>query len=309
MEAALERPDVFAQLAEAVDAGIVESDGGAITFVHPVYRSAIYADASRAHRHRVHRRLSAVVEDEEQRARHLALAADGPDAAAAASLEQAATDARARGAAIAGAELFTLAERLTPPQDGEDLRRRRRSAAECHLVAGDRALALELLGPLVRDAQPGDERAETLLLMGRALVLNEDARSATDVLTQALTQEGTRAVVRASAHAWRSFAEASRGDLRIALHDAEEAVRTVDPAEEPEVLADALTALITAQVWLGRGLDRGPRGTAIEVGTRLAPTSVPRPDLMMVGLLARTGEWDEARSLGASLLDDATAAG
>ena len=145
--------------------------------------------------------------------------------------------------------------------------------------------------------------------MGRALVLNEDARNATDVLTQALTQEGTRAVVRASAHAWRSFAEASRGDLRIALHDAEEAVRTVDPAEEPEVLADALTALITAQVWLGRGLDRGPRGTAIEVGTRLAPTSVPRPDLMMVGLLARTGEWDEARSLGASLLDDATAAG
>ena len=140
VEAALERPDVFAQLAEAVDAGIVESDGGAITFVHPVYRSAIYADASRAHRHRVHRRLSAVVEDEEQRARHLALAADGPDAAAAASLEQAATDARARGAAIAGAELFTLAERLTPPHDGEDLRRRRRSAAECHLVAGDRAL-------------------------------------------------------------------------------------------------------------------------------------------------------------------------
>ena len=44
------------------------------------------------------------------------------------------------------------------------------------------------------------------------------------------------------------------------------------------MLADALTALITAQVWLGRGLDRGPRGTAIEVGTRLAPTSVPRPE-------------------------------
>jgi hypothetical protein len=54
----------LAQLAEAVDAGIVESDGGAITFVHPVYRSAIYADASRAHRHRVHRRLSAVVEED-----------------------------------------------------------------------------------------------------------------------------------------------------------------------------------------------------------------------------------------------------
>ena len=91
VEAALERPDILAQLAEAVDARIVETDDGVITFVHPVYRSAIYADASRAHRHRVHRRLSAVVEDEEQRARHLALAADGPDAAAAASLEHAAT--------------------------------------------------------------------------------------------------------------------------------------------------------------------------------------------------------------------------
>ena len=76
------------------------------------------------------------------------------------------------------------------------------------------------------------------------------------------------------------------------------------------MLADALTALVTAQVWLGRGLDRGLMGRAIEFGTRLAPLSVPRrPSLTMVGLLARTGAWDEARSLGASLLDDATAAG
>ena len=96
LEAALERSPLGPPLADAVDAGIVESDGGAISFTHPLYRSAIYADSSREHRHRVHRRLSAVVDDSERRARHLALAADGADEAAAASLEQAAGSARAR---------------------------------------------------------------------------------------------------------------------------------------------------------------------------------------------------------------------
>ena len=142
-------------LAEAADAGLVEPDTDVITFMHPVYRSAIYADASRTHRHRVHRRLSEVVDDAEERARHLALAADGPDAAAAASLEHAAADARARGAAVAAAELFGLAERLTPPDHGGDIRRLRASAAECHLFAGDHARALELLGRSSRTRLPG----------------------------------------------------------------------------------------------------------------------------------------------------------
>ncbi len=121
LETALERSPIDTPLADAVDAGIVERDGGSIAFAHPLYRSAIYAESSREHRHRVHRRLSEVVDDDEERARHLALAADGPDEAAATALEDAAGRARARGSTAAAAELCELAERLTPPDRVADV--------------------------------------------------------------------------------------------------------------------------------------------------------------------------------------------
>ena len=53
--------------------------------------------------------------DPEERARHLALAATGPDEAVADALEAAARRAEARGAPPAAAELYERAARLTPP--------------------------------------------------------------------------------------------------------------------------------------------------------------------------------------------------
>ena len=49
----------------------------------------------------------------------------------------------------------------------------------------------------------------------------------------------------------------------------------------PRSLADALTALVTAQVWLGRGVDRELVRTAIEVGTR--PHRPPSRDRTSMG--------------------------
>jgi ATP/maltotriose-dependent transcriptional regulator MalT len=309
LEAALDSP-LAPLLAGAADAGLVENDAGIITFVHPVYRSAIYADASRAHRHRVHRRLSVVVDDAEERARHLALAADGPDAAAAASLEQAAADARARGTTVAAAELFGLAERLTPPDRVGDVRRLRASAAECHLFAGDHARALELLGSLVADAPPGSERANALLLMGQALVLRDDERGAAEVLGEALDEDEVPDAARSAILAWRSYAAASLGDLDGALADAEEAARLAGPVDDPEVRANALTALVNAQVWIGRGLDRELIGQALDLESGFASLSVARrPSVRLAGFLQRTGDVHESGSLCASLLVDATRAG
>ena len=57
--------------------------------------------------------------DPEERARHLALGAEGPDAGVAGALEDAARFARWRGAPDAAAELAELARRLTPPDDDE----------------------------------------------------------------------------------------------------------------------------------------------------------------------------------------------
>ncbi|MEO8424020.1 MAG: AAA family ATPase [Actinomycetota bacterium] len=310
LEAALERSPLDQPLAEAVDAGIVQSDGGAISFAHPLYRSAIYADSSREHRHRVHRRLSAVVDDAEERARHLALAADGADDAAAASLEQAAVNARARGSTAAAADLCELAERLTTPDRVADVRRLRSAAAEYRLLAGDYDPAIVLLESVTSTAPPGPERAEALLRLGRAFVVRDDRRRAADVLTQALQEEGISVAVLSSISMWRSRAIASLGDLSAAHQDAEEALRLAGSADDRGVEADALTALVATQVWLGRGIDHAVMDRALALEVSSEPRSIARrPSFVLANLLAKTGEFDESRQRCSSLLTEAIDAG
>jgi len=65
-----------------------------------------------------------VVDDREERVRHLALSADEADEATAAELEEAAQQASLRGAQDAAAELFEAACRLTPVDQPDGLARR-----------------------------------------------------------------------------------------------------------------------------------------------------------------------------------------
>ena len=86
----------------------------ACAFAHPLLASICYEQAPVWKRRAVHRALAGAVSDVEERARHLALAADGPDAAIASELDTAAEQAAARGAPAAAAELCELAAELTP---------------------------------------------------------------------------------------------------------------------------------------------------------------------------------------------------
>ncbi len=113
---------VDAGLQGAIDAGLVEVLGSDIRFTHPLYRSAIYADASRRRRHEMHARLAKIMRDPEERALHLALAADGPDETLAAEIEAASSSARGRGAPEAAVDLLEHAVRLTPRDAREALR-------------------------------------------------------------------------------------------------------------------------------------------------------------------------------------------
>ncbi len=110
VRAASDRPDeVSKHLARAERAGIIRTDGDRIRFTHPLLRSAVYSVRSQEDRRRDHGRLADVVEDPEERARHLALASRGPDRDVADALERAGWRARARGAQDAAAALFDLA--------------------------------------------------------------------------------------------------------------------------------------------------------------------------------------------------------
>jgi predicted ATPase len=113
---------VLEALDAAVTEGVIDVEDGRVRFSHPLHASICYQQAPLWKRRAVHRALAAAVIDVEERARHLALAVEGPDATVAAELDMAARHAADRGATAAGAELFELAAGLAPA-DAEGSRR------------------------------------------------------------------------------------------------------------------------------------------------------------------------------------------
>ena len=123
-----ERGRVLDALDAAVREGVVELDDSRVRFSHPLQASICYEQAPLWKRRAMHRSLAWAVTDLEERARHLARAAEGPDAAVASELEAAAEMAAARGAPAAGAELCELAAELTPADPTLARKRRMRAA-------------------------------------------------------------------------------------------------------------------------------------------------------------------------------------
>ena len=146
VEAALRRT-VQGDLDEAERAGVVERPQDRLRFSHPLLASTVYRGAAPAKRRAAHSALASVVTEPEQRARHLALAANGPDNEVAVALGTAAASAAERGAPEVAVELIELACHLTPP-GGVDLGQRRLSLAEYLFRAGDADGARQLASDL-----------------------------------------------------------------------------------------------------------------------------------------------------------------
>jgi DNA-binding NarL/FixJ family response regulator len=295
--AALARADTAtvdaADLAPAEEAGLVWIDQhGRIHFVHPLFASSVYAAAPLARRRATHRALVDVVSDPAERARHLALAADGADADVLEELRAAARHARAHAAPDTAAELTELALRLAPGTDELRL-----ELAEHLYFASDfhrsRELLLELLETLA-----GDERARALLLLSdieywrtgesAALALNEEAlAAAVDPLlrarcyTQIAMSAGTVDVPRAAVAA-RSALELLQG-----RSDA-----------EPQLVAAALGARVRADFFLGDGLDREAAERALALEAQAPPPVVDgRVGFKLGQWLRYVDDFDGARAL------------
>ena len=110
----------------------------------------------------IHARLAEEARTPEQRARHLAAAADGPDEQVAAALEAAAADADARGATIAAAELAEQAAALTPDADVGRRVDRLLLAAGAAINAGEGPRARPLLEEVLERTTAGPRRARAL---------------------------------------------------------------------------------------------------------------------------------------------------
>ncbi len=258
--------DAATGLAQALDAGVVELAGDRVSFVHPLFASVIYDDATAGERRGVHARLATIVEDAEERARHFALAVEGPDPTVADMLERAARQAHARGAHTSATELFELAALRTPADREDEIRRRSIEAADLLLLAGDERGAHTLMQPLAAMTSSGPSRAELLLRMGVALFSGNRYASAAAVLAEAVSQPGIPPGRASWINVWCAWATTYTGDPRAGERHAAAAVELAEQAGEDQALATALALLGLLRMWLGLRVDWGlfDRSLALE---------------------------------------------
>ena len=249
---------------EAVEAGVVDLDGDAIRFTHPLLAAELYAGLGDARRRELHRRLAGLVSEPEERARHVALTADGPDEAVAAELEVAAERAYARGAPDAAADLAEQALSLTP---GLDVRSRRlQVVARYHVRAGDLTRAGERLEEALEMDPAGEARAEILLRLAEVRFLTGDWLAAEHLLDEALTLAGGSppleieirlqlgGVANITTRRWAAGAE-----------HVTEAMRLAEALGEPAMLARTIGPYATWRYLSGEGPSRDLEDRAAEL--------------------------------------------
>ena len=288
-----ERERVLEALETAAQEAVIELDDANVRFAHPLLGSICYERAPLWKRRAVHRALAGAVSEVEERARHLALAADGPDPVAAAYLEGASEQAAARGAPGAAAELAELAAGLTA-ENPELARARRFRAAMLRRMAGDGEEALAILEQLLVDATPGPERSDILyeLALSQAEGLRTQIERCDAALAEAEGDDARSArilALRAGTHLIAANADAALADGRAAVDRAER-------AGDPTVLAQAISYTGQAETYHAEttsGLLE--RGLEIEVEAGLELEWNWSPSFVLGRRLMRLGETDRAR--------------
>ena len=231
--------DVEASLLLCEQAGLLRVRPMRIGFTHPLFASGVLAAAPAEDARAIHLGLAQVVEEPEQRARHLAASSSCPDGEAAAALEEASQLARGRGAAAVAAELALMAMEYTPrAQRPEWLRRRVRSAMYA-FEAGNAPEAHLVLDGAIGDADHGQDRAMLMLLACE--ISWQDTRRVEDLARAALDEEHADAWVGAGAHAMLAWVFVYRGDRAAATHHSAAALAAMGDDPDPAVRSDVLT--------------------------------------------------------------------
>ena len=249
-------------LAPAERAGIaVVRPGGRVEFAHPLFGSALYASLPMAERRKLHRRLAGEAGDPVERARHLALAASGPDELTAVELERAAATSAARGAADVAVELQELACRLTPGTDQQAKVQRGIDLSDRRYFAGDPNGARRELELLLASSPPGDDRAQVLLGLGSMRWVQGEADVGLELMEQALADTENPAL---RAHIHTRIASAS-DDADVAVEHGGAALALMDENADSQLYSYALLMVALFKLHSGRGADHA----AVEKGMRL----------------------------------------
>lgn len=225
----------------AVQAGVLEGDGGSVAFTHPLLASVHYESAAAEQRRGVHRRLAAVLSDPEERAVHLALASSAPDEQVALVLAKAAALAARRGAPEAAADLLAHAARLTPAEMERSRWERTIDAAEQHFAAGAGRRSRALLEQLLEGGLSGPTRARALMALAQGRSDDFDASRA--LFAQALSEAGDDHRLRARIEILFCDYSTNFVDYLAMLEHAQAAVQAAELAGDATLLASALAIL------------------------------------------------------------------
>jgi DNA-binding CsgD family transcriptional regulator len=276
--ATLARPDAEAidpvELAPAEEAGLVRVElDGRIEFVHPLFASAVYSAAPAARLREAHRAVADLARDPEERARHLALAASGPDAEVVGELEAAAHHARMRGSPDSAAELTGLALRLLPTNAPARVELQLELAEHLHL-ASDFPAARALLEELRTTLDPGDLRARALLALVEIDYWGSGESAATALAEEALV-DARDPVLKARCHVVAA-GYAGTVDLPKAAASARKALALLDgvPDPDPGLVAAALGARVRSGLFLGDGFDEETAMRALSLEESNPPATV-----------------------------------
>jgi DNA-binding CsgD family transcriptional regulator len=295
--------------------GVLELDGDRIRFAHPLLAPVCYSDMPLHKRRRLHRRLAELDVGLEERSRHLAIAANGPDDEIAAALDAAAIHAHARGAAQAAAELAERAIALTPADAIDSINRRRIAAAEHCFYAGDGKKARTMLDEAVGSAKPGPVRAEALHRLAEAGMVGARPE-AEQLFNRALAEPGLEIHEKAHILGELGWLLAARGAGRDGARSAEAGLAIAERLVEPHLLVLSLARVAEITFWRTGRIRRDLLDRALEIeraggGGRPDGASLHRPAYdasprtTLAILLGRCDRYDEARVIWRELIAEA----
>jgi DNA-binding CsgD family transcriptional regulator len=290
-------PTAEDDIEDALEAGVIEGSAGRIRSAHPLLAAVQYSESSGRARRDVHRRLAALVVDQEERARHLALAAEKPDEDVAAELESAARRAGQRGAPDAAAQLMELARELTPTEHAEARIHRTVHAGQYAFEAADTSQAARYLEAAVEATPASPLRAEALLFLARVRYHSHDARSALALAEQALEEVGGDDALKPQIQLELAAAAEAVGDRVRAGAHARAAVDLAEGQGDEATLAEGLALVGFHDFLAGEGFPHGMMKRAIALeGTGRDIRPLRSPTFREACMLMWTDELDAARS-------------
>lgn len=284
-------PEVLVALLEDVEqSGIVAIDGNRVRFTHPLLARGVYSEAPEEQRRAMHRRLAAIVEEPELRARHLALASSTGDATTFAALDEAAESAQRRGAPAAAADLLNLAIDL-----GGDTPQRRIRLATSYFDAADPRRASALLEGAVAELPPGALRAQALFTLATVRLHAEGYAEAVGLLQRALDEPQVDPAQRVQMLTLSAYALFNIGQPDAGGQRAREAVADAERLGRPDLLGQALGVRAMLGFLRGDGVDWVSLRRALDLEDPATRTPMAvRPTLLNALLLDWTGQLERA---------------